>query len=180
MFLPAVGMGCSQGDAMCAQKDLLCPSDPPRPRQVPSPGPLWGLPKPQPGAHGWLWQRLSRLPTVGLWVQPERQALCIPLLFRPQAVYFLVYLRLCSRSGLAGDFLGHLAGLGLSHWPPAVPFPRHLPSSCPLQHQDLSHSPISIAAVPAAWQQAVLPCWGLAGGLDTVPLQMDQADCPWS
>lgn len=159
---------------MCAQEDLHCPSDPPRPRQVSSPGPLVGSAK-APAGSTWL----AMAVVVGV-LAAHSGTLCIPLLCRPQSVYLLVYLRLCSRSGLARDFWGHLAGLGLSHCALAVPFPAHLPSPCPLQHQDLSHSLISITAVPAAWQQAILPCWGLAGGLNTVPLQMDQADCPWS
>lgn len=59
---------------------------------------------------------------------------------RPEPVYLLVYSQLHSRSGLAGVFWGHLAGLGGAvlapgralPWALALPLPSAAPGSIPL------------------------------------------------
>lgn len=137
VFLPGAGVGCSQGDSghrRTCTVPLTLPDTSKSPLQVP----WWGLPKPQPAAHGWLWQWLwgSRLPTVGLWAQPQTGSVYSSALPTPVCLFACLFATpLKVRAGrrlLGAPCRAGVVALAPSRalrWALALPLPSAAPGS---------------------------------------------------
>lgn len=147
----AGGMQCVHRRTCTAP--LTCPDTAKSPLQVPS----WGLPKPQPGAHGWLWQWLwgSWLPTVGPWAQPQTSSMyssVLPTLVSLFACLFAALLKVrTGRRLLGAPCRAEVVALAPSRalpWVLALPLPSAAPGSLPLT--DFHHGSASGVAAGCA------------------------------
>lgn len=144
VFLSGTGMGWSQENAaMCPRGPAVPLWLPSAPHQVPSPGPLAGSaesPRQEGTAGSGSRCRSPWLPAVRLWAQPRRGFWC-SLCSADLSLFICLFIRgFTQGQGWQDSSGGTLLGWGELCLPPAMPFPGLSPSSCPLQHQDLSHS----------------------------------------
>lgn len=129
------------------------------------------------------------LPAARLWAQPRRGFWC-SLRSADLNLFICLFIHSSTQGqGWQESSGGILLGWGELCWPPAVPFPGLLPSPCPLQHQDLSHSlhfhQCSSAGSVVAGISALLGSGGRAGhgattdGPGRLPLELSLARwCP--